>query len=417
MKLELAIAWRYLRSRRGSKLLSLVSLIAILGVTVAVSALIVTMGVMNGMRNDLLAKILIAAPDVYVITYGEDMVMTGWQEALAKIQRQKGVVAAGPFVETQALVRGRSFHSVDLAFIKGIPPGGEGVADVTSIRQRATTGDFTFATPDGKGRGAVVGSKLAERDGLKPGIDSITLITINPNRIDPATGFPVPHSATFTVTGIFDTGLYEYDNSYVFLPLEAAQQLAGLDQAVTGIQVRAESREAAPALAERLQDSIGPRYLTRDWHEQNNALFTSLALEKLGMSVSLLLISVVAAFNIISTLVMVVTDKTKEIGILRAMGMSARSIRLVFFAQGMVIGVVGTGLGLAIGLVVAALIGREKLISLDPSIYFIDHLPVATQPLDVILIVLASVGIAALATIYPARRAAKLLPVEAIRHE
>jgi len=291
------------------------------------------------------------------------------------------------------------------------------VPNVTSIRQRATAGDFTFVSSDGEHHGAVLGTKLAERLNVTPDRDSITLLTINPNRLDPLTGMPAPHAVTLQVTGIFDTGLYEYDNSYLIISLEAAQQLAGLDSAVTGIEVKAPSRDAASAVSSRLQDSLGPRYLTRDWHQQNDALFTALELEKLGMSVSLLLISVVAAFNIISTLIMVVTDKTKEIGILRAMGMSARSIRLVFVAQGMVIGVVGTGLGLAAGLAVAALIGRERLISLDPSIYFIDYLPVATQPLDVVLIVAASVGIAALATIYPARRAARLLPVDAIRHE
>jgi lipoprotein-releasing system permease protein len=154
-----------------------------------------------------------------------------------------------------------------------------------------------------------------------------------------------------------------------------------------------------------------------DWHQQNNSLFNALKLEKLGMAVILLLIVLVAAFNIVSTLVMVVTDKTREIGILRAMGMPARSIRRVFFAQGLVIGVVGTGLGLALGLAASILIGEKRLIPLDPVVYFIDHLPVATEPLDVSLIVLASLAVAAVATIYPAVQAARLYPVEAIRHE
>jgi lipoprotein-releasing system permease protein len=211
--------------------------------------------------------------------------------------------------------------------------------------------------------------------------------------------------------------MYEYDNSYVFVSLQAAQQLAQLGQAVTGLEVKTPDRWSAPDIGQRLQDSLGMPYRIQDWHQQNSSLFNALKLEKLGMSVILLLIVLVAAFNIISTLIMVVTDKTKEIGILRAMGMPATSIRRVFFAQGLVIGIVGTGAGLAIGLVASLLIGEKKLIPLDPSIYFIDHLPVSMDPLDITWIVLASLAVAALATIYPALQAARLYPVEAIRHE
>jgi lipoprotein-releasing system permease protein len=416
-RLELAIAWRYLRSRRGSKLLSLISMIAILGVTVAVSALIVIIGVMNGLQNDLREKILIAAPDIRVLTYGEDMVMSDWPTVLNKVTRQPGVVAAGPFVHTQALIQADKHKYMEGVFVEGLPPTGPRVQNVTGIRDRATAGDFTFATIDGKRRGAVLGSKLAERLNATPGIDSITLMTINPNKIDPITGYPEPHTASFEVTGIFDTGLYEYDNSYVIVSLGAAQELAELGQAVTGIEVRTPTRWDAPAIGARLADSLGMPFRVMDWRQQNNSLFNALKLEKLGMMVILLLIVLVAAFNIISTLIMVVTDKTKEIGILRAIGMPARSIRRVFFAQGLVIGIVGTLSGLGIGIVASVLIGRKKLIPLDPAVYFIDHLPVSTQPIDVTLIVLASLAVAAIATIYPALQAARLFPVEAIRHE
>jgi lipoprotein-releasing system permease protein len=219
------------------------------------------------------------------------------------------------------------------------------------------------------------------------------------------------------VTGVFETGMYEYDNNYVITSLEAAQELAQLGSAVTGLEVKTPSRELAPEIGLRLADSLGLPFRVQDWHQQNNQLFNALKLEKLGMTVILLLIVLVAAFNIISTLIMVVTDKTREIGILRAMGMPARSIRRVFFAQGLVIGIVGTGAGLLIGVPVSVLIGVKKLIPLDPSIYFIDHLPVSTDAGDVSFIVLASLAVAAVATIYPALQAAKLYPVEAIRHE
>ena len=415
-RLELEIAWRYLRSRRGSRLLSLISTIAILGVTVAVSALIVIIGVMDGLQTDLREKILIGSPDIRVMNWGEDLTMSNWRSVLEKVKRQPGVVTAGPFVHTQALVFAGHHKYLEGVFVEGLPPDGPGVPQVTTIRQRATAGDFKFETLDGKHAGAVLGSKLADKLNVTPGVDSITLMSIDQSQIDPITGYPKAKSERLEVTGIFNTGMYEYDNSYVIVSLETAQRLAQLDTAVTGIEIKTPTRWDAPAIGQRLADSLGAMRVL-DWHQQNNQLFSALKLEKLGMTVILLLIVLVAAFNIISTLVMVVTDKTREIGILRAMGMPASSIRRLFFAQGLVIGVVGTASGLLLGLAAAVFIGRSKLISLDPTIYFIDHLPVATQPLDVTLIVVASLAVAALATIYPALQAARLYPVEAIRHE
>lgn len=416
-RLELAIAWRYLRSRRGSKLLSLISVIAILGVGVAVSALIVIIGVMDGLQSDLRDKILIGSPDIRIITYGEDMVMTDWKAVLDTVARQRGVVAASPFVFTQAIVRAGHHKYFEGVHVVGIPPAGPNVPDVTSIRSRATAGDFSFATLDGKQRGAVLGSKLADRLNVTPGIDTITLVTVDAKAMDPITGLPSARTEQFEVTGIFDTGMYEYDNSYIYISLPAAQELTQLGDAVNGLDVRTPSRDDAPTVRQRLQDRLGMPFSLQDWRQQNMTLFNALKLEKLGMAVILLLIVLVAAFNIISTLIMVVTDKTKEIGILRAMGMPARSIRRIFFAQGLVIGLVGTASGLIVGLVASELIGARKLIPLDPTVYFIDHLPVATQPGDVTLIVLASLAVAALATIYPSRQAARLYPVDAIRHE
>jgi len=414
-RLEMAIAWRYLRSRRGSRLLSLISLIAIGGVTVAVSALIVIIGVMNGLQTDLREKILIGSPDIRVLTFGEDMVMSDWQKTMATVARQPGVVAVAPFVLTQAVIQATRHNHFEAAAIEGIPADQPGMVQVTKIRKFASAGDFSFFTRDGKKHGAVLGTKLADRLNVVPGVDSIRILTLS--GIDPVTGYPVPSVKTFEVTGILDTGMYEYDNGYVMISLEAAQDVAQLGQSVTGLEVRTPSRNDAPKMAQVLSDTLGMPFRVIDWRQQNNQLFTALKLEKLGMTVILLLIVLVAAFNIISTLIMVVTDKTREIGILRAMGMPARSIRRVFFAQGLVIGSVGTGVGLVIGLIASNLIGAKRLIALDPSIYFIDHLPVATEPFDVALIIVASLGVAALATIYPALQAARLYPVEAIRHE
>jgi lipoprotein-releasing system permease protein len=412
-RLELSIAWRYLRSRRGSRLLSLISVIAIGGVVIGVSALIVIMGVMTGLQNDLREKILIGSPDVRVLNYGSDMVLKDWQPVLKKVSAEPGVVAAAPFVLTKALV-GAGHKYSDGAYVMGILPEGQGGEPVTTIRSHATAGDFRFATTDGRQRGAVLGARLANRLGVYPGSDSITLTTVA-SEVSPVTGTPIPREVHLAVTGVFDTGMYEYDNGYVFVSLPVAQELAGLNADVTGLELRTSNRWTAPGVAARLAKTLGYPYRTEDWQSQNNSLFQALKLEKLGMSFILMLIIVVAAFNIVGTLTMVVTDKTKEIGILRAMGMPARSIRRIFLAQGFLIGLVGTALGLGLGLGAAIALDKLKLIPLDPQVYFIDHLPVARQPVDIAVTAVASLLIAALATIYPALQASRLLPVEAMR--
>ena len=411
-RLELGIAWRYLRSRRGSKLLSLISVIAIGGVVVGVSALIVIMGVMTGLQNDLREKILIGSPDVRVLTMGSDMVMKNWEPVLTKVRAERGVVAAAPFVMTKAIVgSGHKFN--DGAFVMGILPADSG-KPVTTIRSFATAGDFSFRTQDGKRRGAVLGARLAERLAVYPGIDSVTLTTVG-TEVSPVTGTFVPKEMRLEVTGLFNSGMYEYDNQYLFVSLEVAQELAGLGQDVTGLEVATTDRWIAPEVGESLAAKLGYPYRTEDWQAQNNSLFQALRLEKLGMSLILMLVILVAAFNIVGTLTMVVADKTKEIGILRAMGMTASSIRGIFLAQGIMIGVVGTALGLALGLATAIALDEYRLIPLNPEVYFIDHLPVARQPQDIAVTVVASLLIAAAATIYPALQASRLLPVEAMR--
>jgi lipoprotein-releasing system permease protein len=414
-RLELSIAWRYLRSRRGSRLLSLISVIAIGGVLVGVSALIVIMGVMNGLQRDLREKILVGSPDVHVLPYGDGMRMTSWRETRAAVAATPGVVRAAPFVSTQGMVRNLSGYMTGTQ-VMGIQADGVPGADVTTIRSHAILGDFRFTRDSVSLPGAVLGKLLASKLNAFPG-DTIVLVGAAGLDMNASTGAIIPRLDSAVVSGVFETGMYEYDNAYLYLELAAAQRFAGLGDDVTGIEVRAVDRWQAPAVADSMRANLKAPVRAIDWQEQNRSLFQALKLERLGMGVILLLIVVVAAFNIVSTLTMVVSDKTREIGILRAMGMPAKSIRRIFLYQGIVVGAVGTGGGVAIGLFLSLLLEKYQLISLDPSVYFIDHLPVAIQIPDVLMIIVSSLVITALATVYPAAQAARLYPVDAIRHE
>jgi len=415
-RLELTIAGRYLRSRRSSRLVSLITLIATGGVTVGVMALLVVMGVMNGLQADLRDKILVASPHLRLLTFGEGLRLDDWRRVQGVIQEHPAVLASTPFVLSQGLISAGHDYSQGVALL-GIEPD-TGRLSVTALPRHFVSGDLAFRTTrtdvDG---GVVLGRRLAERLTAYPG-DKVTMVSPAGSRFNTALGTYLPKFWTLEVTGHFETGMYEYDNSYAVLPRELAQRFAGLDSAVSGLDLRLADPWSAPAVGRELEQALGGYpYRSLDWQSQNASLFSALKLEKLAMGLILLLIVVVAAFNIVSTLTMVVTDKTREIGILRAMGFPAAAVRRVFVLQGAVIGVVGTLLGSALGLVLARLIDQRRLIRLDPSVYFIDHLPVRIDPLDVALIIAASVTVAVLATVYPARQAAGLEPVEAIRWE
>ena len=415
MPLELHIAWRYLRSRRGSKLLSFISVIAIGGVVVGVSALIVVMGVMNGLQRDLREKILIGSPDIRVMGSGRGMRMDDWEAVLRTVAAQDRVVSAGPFVFTQAIVNAGHDY-MDGGVVVGLPPRGPAVPEITNIGDHVVTGAFRFTSTSGQDDGIVLGTLLAARLGVRVG-DRVMLYGRGTGATSAVTGYPSPLTMPFEVTGLFQTGMYQHDNTHMYVSLARAQELAGLGTAVSGIEVKTASRWIAEEVADELEAALQLRYAAVEWQEQNRSLFQALKLEKLGMGLILFLIILVAAFNIVSNLTMVVADKTREIGILKAMGMTSRSIRRVFFAQGLVIGVFGTLAGVLLGVTTSVILGSSEVIKLNPEIYFIDHLPVVTDVGDVLLTVAASLVIATLATLYPSVQAARLYPIEAIRHE
>lgn len=413
--LDLRIAMRYLRSRRSSRLVSLITLIAVGGVTVGVATLVIVLGVMNGLQNDLREKILVVNPHLRVLTYGEGLRLDDWADVLAKVRRTPGVEAAAPFVLTQGLISAGHDYAEGVAVI-GVETD-TGTRAVTTLPRYFTKGDLTFRTTQpGVEGGIAIGTRLATKLSAYPG-DVITLVAPAGSQFNRSLGAFVPKYRRYEVTGLFETGMYDYDNSYIVMPRQAAQEFAGLGTAVTGLELRLADPEQANAFAQKLETQLGYPYRALDWQMQNRSLFSALKLEKLAMGLVVFLICVVAAFNVVGTLTMVVRDKTREIGILMAMGMQRRRIRCVFLIQGVFIGLVGTALGTVLGLVLGASVNRGHLIPIDPSIYFIDHLPVLTNPWDALAVIGASLVIATLAPLYPSLQAARLDPVRAIRYE
>jgi lipoprotein-releasing system permease protein len=414
-RLELGVALRYLKSRRASRLLSLITVIAVGGITVGVATLVIVLGVMNGLQNDLREKILVVNPHLRVLTYGEGLRLDDWHKTLAKVRGTAGVEAVAPFVLSQGIVSAGHDYAEGVAVI-GIEAD-TGTRAVTSLPRHFTKGDLSFRTTQpGVDGGIAIGVRLASKLTVYTG-DIVTVVAPAGSKYNSSLGAFIPKVRRYEVTALFETGMYDYDNQYVVMRRETAQDFAGLDTAVTGLEVRLADPRHANTFATSLEAQLGYPYRALDWQSQNRSLFSALQLEKLAMALVVFLICVVAAFNIVGTLTMVVRDKTREIGILLAMGMRPGSIRRIFLAQGVFIGLVGTALGALVGLVLGASVNNGHLIPIDPSIYFIDHLPVHTEPADALIVIAASLLIATLAPLYPSVQAARLEPVKAIRYE
>jgi len=410
--LEWYIARRYLASRRKGRFVSLITLIAVGGVALGVMALICVIAVMTGLQQDLQEKILGSNPHVYVFEQGQGFRLSGWHKVLQEVQATPGVVSAEPFVLAQVGVLG---HTATPGSLYGIQPG---VAPVplTDIERGLRDGTYALGPTQSGYPGVLVGSRLAQRLGVLPG-DTVTVGSFENIKTGPL-GELMPELANFEVTGVFQTGMYEYDLNFMYAEMAPVQELLDFDSStVSGIAVNIADPWQAEAVAGALFTELGFPYYTDNWMTLNSALFSALKLEKLAMAVILFLIVVVAAFNIVSTLIMVVTDKTREIGILKSMGLTDGAVLRIFLLQGLAIGLVGTVIGTIGGYLLVWLLDRYQFIEIPGDVYFIDRLPVALEPLDVVMILVASIAVALIATIYPARTASRLQPVEAIRHD
>lgn len=413
-RLDWYIARRYLAARKRGRFLSLITWIALGGVTLGVMALVIVISVMNGMQEELRAKILGSNPHVLVLQTGTSLRMDGWEQVLERVRTVDAVVGAAPFVVTSVGIQRAGYAQT--ADLYGVLPQPEGVP-VTDFERDLQDGVYSLGPTESGYPPVLVGSLLAQRMQLFKG-DTLVLVSLENVNESPIGGL-YPTVRQFEMAGSFTTGMYEYDLRNIYTTLAAAQDLLGIagENQVGGIAVRVEDLWEADGVGREIRAAVGPGHFIESWMTTNRSFFSALKLEELAMGVILGLIIVVAAFNVVSTLVMVVVDRTREIGILKSMGMTDRAILRVFRLQGLWIGMIGTSLGVALGLVMAWALDRYQFISIPADLYYLDHLPVAVDLLDVATIIVVSMGITFLATLYPASRAAGLRPVEAIRHE
>lgn len=421
MRYELFISLRYLRAKRREAFISLITTISTFGVLLGVMTLNIVLSVMTGFEEDLRSRILGFNPHILVTNMSG--MMNDYQQAVEKTRQTPGVAAAAPFVYSQVMVSSR--QSVSGVLVRGLDPAqANSVVDIVDHLKAGSLEGLGHAqevtTRDGDEErtvtltGVVIGQALARQLGVLVG-DPINVVS--PLNASPGPLGMTPKVKRFVVAAIFDSGMYNYDEGLMMMSLADAQNFFGLGERVTGIEVRVDNVYDAQKVARRLEATLGFPYKARDWTEINRNIFAALALEKIVYFIVLLLIVLVAAFNIIATLIMVVMEKRKDIAVLKSMGATSQSIARIFIYKGAIIGVVGTLLGTFLGYSGCWLLDRYQFIDLPPDVFYTSTLPVKIYLSNFILVGAASIIICLVATIYPARQAANLPPVEVLRYE
>lgn len=407
MSLELYVALRYLLARRKQAFISLISLISTLGVAVGVMALIIALGLMTGLQGELRDRILGSTAHIYVWKTGG---IADYPAEVDRLERVAGVTGAAPAIIGRALVtvgEAQAFIS-----FKGIDPALE--VNVTDIQRSMLEGSVQALADDANRDvpGILIGRGLAQQLGVRVN-DSITLTT--PQGTLSPMGM-LPRVRRLTVVGIYALGLYEFDSQYGFISLDLAQRLANTTEPSL-IELRVADIYQAPQIADRIPGELGPEYTAEDWADLNQSLFSALWLEKMAISITIGLIVMVAALNIVASLILLVMEKSRDIAILKTMGLGAKRVMTIFMLQGLIIGVVGTTVGSVLGLGLCEILDRYRLIQIPMDVYQVSYVPFVVEPFDFVVVVVSAIVICFLATIYPSRQASRLDPVQALRFE
>jgi len=414
---ELFLAFRYLKARRKQAFTSIVSFVSVLGITVGVAALIIALALLTGFQQDIQAKIIGANAHIVVWGLG-DAPMAEYLDVVDTVSGAPGVVSAAPAILRPAVIN--NGFSLSFAMFKGIDPA----AGTMDLLTRVVEGSADDLRVRGEIDGALIGRGMADKLLLRVG-DELQVMIYDQDRITPL-GVGGLKYKRLRVAGIFDAGMFEYDTSWVLVDLRTAQAMFNSfrdAEAPEGpgrasfVEIRVDDIYGTAAVMEDVQERLGPGYVMRDWKQMNSLFFAALNLERLAMFVTISLIVFVAALNIVATLILMVMEKNRDIGILLSMGATRRGILYTFIFQGLFIGLIGTATGLMLGIGVSWLADHYRIISLPAEVYYLSHVPFVVRPVDFTVIALLAVTISFVATLYPAWRASRLDPVEALRYE